>query len=120
MPEKKPAVPDIYPLHDRVLVRRLAAESQSKGGIVLPDSAREKQRRAEVIAVGPGIRDEHGKRTSPDVRVGDTVLMNAYAGAEFKHAEVEYVLVAEVDILAVLGRNPAASERMPLFEPAKA
>lgn len=108
----KPVPPDLYPRRDRVLVQRLAAESTSKGGIVIPDQAREKQRRALVVAVGPGTRDADGILHPLDLAVGDTVLMNQYAGAEFKYAEQEYVLVEEVDILAIVGRNPVGDLRL--------
>lgn len=108
-PKSEPKAPDLYPRGNRVLVQRLAAESATPGGIVIPDSAKEKSRRAHVVAVGPGAVDpDTGCRVPLDLCAGDTVLVNAYAGAEFKYQEVEYVLVEDVDILAVIGRNPAA------------
>jgi chaperonin GroES len=107
----EPKAPDLYPRGNRALVRRLVAESATPGGLVIPDSAKEKSRRALVIAVGPGTVDpDTGRRVPLDLCAGDTVLMNAYAGAEIKYGGEEYVLVEDVDILALIGRNPAAAK----------
>lgn len=94
---------NIKPMSNRVLIKRSQAKS-TKGGILLPDSAQEKPKEGEVVAVGPGKMEEDGKVTPMNVRVGDTVLFSAYAGTEVKSDEqgVEYLLMSEEDILGVL------------------
>ena len=91
------------PLHDRVVVRRLEAEEKTKGGIIIPDTAKEKPQEGEVIAVGPGAFDSEGKRTPMDVKVGQKVLYGKYAGTEFKLEDDELLIVSQKDILAVVG-----------------
>lgn len=93
----------LRPLGDRVLVRPLGREETTKSGIVLPDTAKEKPQRGTVIAVGAGRLDDDGDRIAVDVEVGNEVLFAKYAGTEFKLDEEEYLILAEKDILAVIG-----------------
>ena len=93
----------IKPLGDRVLLRALEREEKTASGIVLPDTAKEKPQEAEVIAVGPG-RHEEGKLIPLDVKAGDRVIFSKYAGTEVKYENVEYLIVRETDILAVVER----------------
>ena len=100
------------PLHDRVVVRRIDAEEKSAGGIIIPDTAKEKPQQGEVIAVGPGARDEHGKLTPLDVKAGDTVLFGKWSGTEVKIDGEELLIMKESDIMGVLeqqGRFKAAA-----------
>jgi chaperonin GroES len=99
------SITKIKPLGNRVLVKRSEAKT-SKGGILLPDSAQEKPRQGEVVAVGPGKMDENGEIQAMNVRVGDTVLFTAYAGTEVKSNEAgtEYLIMSEDDILGVLAQ----------------
>ncbi len=90
------------PLHDRVVVKRIEAEEKSAGGIIIPDSAKEKPQQGEVIAVGPGGRDESGKLIPPDVQVGDRVLFGKWSGTEVKLDGVEFLIMKESDIMGVL------------------
>ena len=90
------------PLHDRVLVKRIEAEAKSPGGIIIPDTAKKKPQEGEVIAVGPGGRDQSGKLTSSDVKVGNRVLFGKWSGTEIKLDGVEYLIMKETDILGVL------------------
>ena len=90
----------MQPLGDRVVIRPLTEEEVSKGGIILPDTAKEKPQRGEVIAVGPGRLDENGKRVTMEVKKGDKVLYAKYAGMEIKEGEEELLIVRESDILA--------------------
>ena len=90
------------PLHDRVVVKRIDAEEKSAGGIIIPDSAREKPSQGEVIAVGPGGRDEAGKLVPLDVQVGNRVLFGKWSGTEVKIDGVEYLIMKESDIMGVL------------------
>jgi chaperonin GroES len=92
----------LKPLNDRVLVKRLEEEMVTAGGIIIPDSAKEKPMRGEVIAVGPGKLAEDGKRSKPAVEKGDKVLFNKYAGTEIKVDGEEYLMMREDDILAVI------------------
>ena len=94
----------IRPLGDRVVVRALAKEEVTKSGIVLPDTAKEKPQEGKVVAVGPGRVAEDGKRVPMEVKEGDTVIFAKYAGSEVKLDEVEYLILGEKDILAVLSR----------------
>jgi len=91
------------PLHDRVVVKRIDAEEKTKGGIIIPDSAKEKPSQGEITAVGPGGRDESGKLIPIDLKVGDRVLFGKWSGTEIKLDGEEHVLLREDDILAVLG-----------------
>jgi chaperonin GroES len=90
------------PLHDRVVVRRLEEEQKSKGGIIIPDTAKEKPSQGEVLAVGPGARDEAGKVTALDVKAGDRVLFGKWSGTEVKIDGQELLIMKESDILGVL------------------
>ena len=90
------------PLHDRVLVRRLEGEEKTAGGIIIPDTAKEKPMEGEVIAVGPGGRDENGKVTPLDVRAGDMVLFGKWSGTEVKIDGDELLIMKESDIMGVI------------------
>jgi chaperonin GroES len=90
------------PLHDRVVVKRIEAEEKSAGGIIIPDTAKEKPQQGEVIAVGPGGRDEAGKLIPIDVKAGDRVLFAKWSGTEVKIDGVEYLIMKESDIMGVL------------------
>ena len=92
----------LIPLGDRVLVERLEAETMTAGGIVLPDSAKEKPIQGKVIAVGEGKRTDSGKQVAPDVAVGDRVLFGKYAGTEVKLGDDEYLIMPASDILAII------------------
>lgn len=92
----------IRPLGDKVLVKRLEAESKTAGGIVLPDSAKEKPKRGTVLSVGDGRLLDSGKRSPLSVRAGDQVLFSSYAGTEVKVSGEEYIIMDENDIFAVL------------------
>jgi chaperonin GroES len=93
----------LTPLGDRVVVQPLGREETTKSGIVLPDTAKEKPQRGTVLAVGQGRRDDDGQRIPLDVAVGDQVLFAKYAGTEFKLDEQELLILAEKDILAIVG-----------------
>jgi chaperonin GroES len=90
------------PLHDRVVVRRIEQEEKSKGGIIIPDTAKEKPQEGEVIAVGPGARDEQGKVHALDVKKGDRILFGKWSGTEVKIDGVEYLVMKESDIMGVI------------------
>src|SRR6266567_1659312 len=90
------------PLHDRVVIRRLEGEEKTKGGIIIPDTVKEKPQEGEVIAVGPGARDESGKLVPVDVKVGDRVLFGKWSGTEIKLDGVEYIIMKESDLMGVL------------------
>jgi chaperonin GroES len=94
----------LKPLADRVVVKKLDAEEKTAGGIVLPDTAKEKPQQGEVLAAGPGKLDEKGGARQPmEVKVGDKVLFAKYSGTEVKIEGVEYLILAERDILAIIG-----------------
>ena len=90
------------PLHDRVVVRRIDAEEKSAGGIIIPDTAKEKPQQGEIIAVGPGGRDEAGKLIPIDVKAGDRVLFGKWSGTEVKIDGEDYLIMKESDIMGVL------------------
>src|ERR1700752_2529947 len=92
------------PLHDRVVVRRLEGEEKTKGGIIIPDPAREKPQEGEIVAVGPGARDETGKLVPLDVKKGDKVLFGKWSGTEVKIDGQEILIMKESDIMGVLDR----------------
>ena len=92
----------IRPLNDKILVKRLEADEKTKGGIVLPDTAKEKPKEGKIISVGAGKLLDNGDRAKPQVNVGDRVLFNAYAGTEVKLDGVEHMIMNEDDILAVV------------------
>jgi chaperonin GroES len=100
------------PLHDRVVIKRIEAEEKTTGGIIIPDTAKEKPQQGEVISVGPGGRDESGKLVPIDVKVGDRVLFGKWSGTEVKLDGVEYLIMKESDLMGVLeeaqGRRKAA------------
>jgi chaperonin GroES len=108
-------VPDLYnrkifledtmkfrPLHDRVVVKRIDAEEKSAGGIIIPDTAKEKPQTGEIVSVGPGGRDESGKLLPLDVKAGDRVLFGKWSGTEVKIDGTEYLIMKESDIMGVL------------------
>ncbi len=92
----------IKPLGNRVIVKRQEAKT-TRGGILLPEAAQEKPRQGKVVAVGPGKVDEKGKSHALDVKVGDEILFSSYAGTEYKADEIDYLILTEEDVLAVLG-----------------
>ena len=95
------------PLHDRVVVTRIEAEEKSAGGIIIPDTAKEKPQQGEIIAVGPGGRDEAGKLIPIDVQVGNRVLFGKWSGTEVKIDGDEYLIMKESDIMGVLVEGKA-------------
>jgi chaperonin GroES len=90
------------PLHDRVVVKRVSAEEKSKGGIIIPDTAKEKPQEGEVVAVGPGGRDENGKLIVMDLKAGDRVLFGKWSGTEVKLEGDELLIMKESDIMGVI------------------
>ena len=90
------------PLHDRVLVRRIDAEEKTAGGIIIPDTAKEKPQQGEVLAVGAGTRDETGQRPHPDVRPGDRILFGKWSGTEVKIDGEDLLIMKESDILGIV------------------
>jgi chaperonin GroES len=95
------------PLHDRVVVTRIDAEDKTAGGIIIPDTAKEKPTEGEVIAVGPGGRDESGKLIPIDLKQGDRVLFGKWSGTEIKIDGVEYLIMKESDIMGVIDQTTA-------------
>ena len=91
------------PLHDRVVLRRLEGEEKTKGGIIIPDTAKEKPQEGEIVAVGPGARDESGKIVPLDVKAGDRVLFGKWSGTEVKVDGKELLIMKESDILGIVG-----------------
>ncbi len=97
-----------HPLHDRVAVKRVAEEEKTKGGIIIPDTAKEKPMEGEIVAVGSGARDEHGKIVPLDVKAGDRVLFGKWSGTEVTIDGVELLIMKESDVLGVLeGKSQA-------------
>src|SRR5579863_1129211 len=94
---------NVTPLHDRVLVRRLEQKETAKGGIIIPDTAKEKPQEGEVIAVGAGKLNEKGARIPPEVRRGDRILFGKYTGNDIKIDDQEYLILREEEILAKVG-----------------
>ncbi|PZQ59108.1 MAG: co-chaperone GroES [Phenylobacterium zucineum] len=90
------------PLHDRLVVRRIEAEAKTSGGIIIPDTAKEKPQEGEVVAVGPGARDDHGKLQPLDLRVGDRILFGKWSGTEIKIDGEELLILKESDVLGVV------------------
>jgi chaperonin GroES len=90
------------PLHDRVVLKRIEAEEKTAGGIIIPDTAKEKPQQGEVVSVGPGGRDETGKLIPIDLKVGDHVLFGKWSGTEVKLDGIEYLIMKESDIMGVL------------------
>ena len=95
---------NLKPLADRVVVKPIVKEEVTKGGIVLPDTAKEKPQEGEIVAVGPGKLGEDGKRIEMEVKKGDRVIYAKYAGLEWKHDNEEYIILRESDILAKLNK----------------
>jgi chaperonin GroES len=95
------------PLHDRVVLTRVDAEEKSTGGIIIPDTAKEKPQEGKVVAIGPGGRDDNGKLIPIDVKVGDRVLFGKWSGTEVKIDGVEYLIMKESDIMGVLAEVEA-------------
>ena len=95
------------PLHDRVVVRRIESDEKTKGGIIIPDTAKEKPQEGEVIAVGPGARDENGKLVPLDVKAGDRVLFGKWSGTEVKIDGEDLLIMKESDIMGVLDVSAA-------------
>ena len=93
------------PLHDRVLVRRLEQNDRTAGGIIIPDTAMDKPAEGEIVAVGPGGRDEHGKLTPLDVKAGDTVLFSKWAGTEVTIDGEELLVMKESDVMGILDKS---------------
>ena len=93
------------PLHDRVVVKRIDAEEKSAGGIIIPDTAKEKPSEGEIIAVGPGGRDEYGKLIPIDLKTGDRVLFGKWSGTEVKIDGIDYLIMKESDIMGVLDQS---------------
>ena len=98
------------PLHDRVVVRRLESEERTKSGIIIPDTAKEKPSEGEVIAVGPGARDEQGKLVAMDVKAGDRVLFGKWSGTEVKIDGEDFLIMKESDILGVIEATAKAKK----------
>ena len=99
------------PLHDRVVVRRLDAEEKTAGGIIIPDTAKEKPMEGEVIAAGPGARNEAGALVPLDVKAGDRILFGKYSGTEIKIEDEEFLILREEEILAKLGGAAKAAKK---------
>ncbi|MFZ2030468.1 MAG: co-chaperone GroES [Vitreimonas sp.] len=98
------------PLHDRVVVRRVKEEEKTKGGIIIPETAQEKPQEGEVIAVGPGARDEDGERIEMDVSVGDRILFGKWSGTEVKIDGEDLLIMKESDIMGVIEKKKAKKE----------
>ncbi|MFI0849724.1 co-chaperone GroES [Mesorhizobium sp. IMUNJ 23232] len=99
------------PLHDRVVIRRAEGEIKSKGGIIIPDNAKEKPQEGEVIAVGPGLSDESGKLIPLDVKAGDTILFGKWSGTEVKLDGEDLLIMKESDIMGIVERPAAVSKK---------
>lgn len=99
------------PLGDRVLVRRVEEDEKTKGGIIIPDTAKEKPQQGEVIAVGPGARDEDGKTVPLDVKVGERILFGKWSGTEVKIDGEDLIIMKESDILGVVERTSASTRK---------
>jgi chaperonin GroES len=99
------------PLHDRVAIRRLQGEERSKGGIIIPDTAKEKPQEGEVIAVGPGGRDESGKLIPVDLKAGDLVLFGKWSGTEVKIDGEDVLIMKESDVMGIITRSDAGGTK---------
>ncbi|HWI29304.1 MAG TPA: co-chaperone GroES [Stellaceae bacterium] len=100
------------PLHDRVVVRRLESEEKTTGGIIIPDTAKEKPQEGEVIAVGPGARGEDGKLHPLDVKAGDRVLFGKWSGTEVKIDGEELIIMKESDIMGIIEGKPSKAKKV--------
>jgi chaperonin GroES len=99
------------PLHDRVVIRRAEGDLKSKGGIIIPDTAKEKPQEGEVIAVGPGPRDQSGKLMSLDVKAGDFILFGKWSGTEVRIDGEDLLIMKEADIMGIVEKAGAAADR---------
>ena len=99
------------PLHDRVVIRRAEGDLKSKGGIIIPDTAKEKPQEGEVIAVGPGSRDDSGKLVPLDVKAGDTILFGKWSGTEVKIDGEDLLIMKESDIMGIVEKTGAATKK---------
>ena len=99
------------PLHDRVLIKPIEQDTKTAGGIIIPDTAKEKPMEGKVVAVGPGARDENGKLVPPDVKKGDRVLFGKWSGTEVRIDGEELVIMKESDIMGVIEGAPAAKKK---------
>jgi chaperonin GroES len=99
------------PLHDRVVVRRITAEEKTRGGIIIPDTAQEKPMEGEVIAVGPGARNENGEVVALEVKAGDRILFGKWSGTEVKLDGQELLIMKESDIMGVVEGHAAAASK---------
>jgi chaperonin GroES len=100
------------PLGDRVVVRRVQEDQKTPGGIIIPDTAQEKPQEGEIVAVGPGALDEHGKRVAPEVKAGDIVLFGKWSGTEVKLDGEELLIMKESDIMGIIeGRTSKPSKK---------
>jgi len=99
------------PLHDRVVIRRIEGEEKTKGGIIIPDTAKEKPQEGEVIAVGPGARDESGKLVPLDVKAGDRVLFGKWSGIEVKIDGEDLLIMKESDVMGVIEGSSATKKK---------
>jgi chaperonin GroES len=100
----------IKPLADRLVVERIEQESKTAGGIIIPDNAKEKPKQAKVLAVGPGAKDENGKRIAMDVEVGDIVLFTQWSGNEVKVDGKEYLVLKESDVIGIIEEGKAGKK----------
>ena len=100
----------LRPLHDRVVVKRVKEEEKTKGGIIIPETAQEKPQEGEVVAVGPGARDEDGERVALDVKVGDRILFGKWSGTEVKIDGEDLLIMKESDIMGVIEQKKAKKE----------
>jgi chaperonin GroES len=99
------------PLHDRVVVKRVEEDTKTKGGIIIPDTAKEKPQQGEVVAVGPGARDEDGKIVKLDVKVGDRILFGKWSGTEVKIDGQDLLIMKESDVMGVIEGGTAAKKK---------
>jgi chaperonin GroES len=99
------------PLHDRVVVRRVESEARTAGGIIIPDTAKEKPQEGEIIAVGPGARDESGKLVPLDVKTGDRILFGKWSGTEVKIDGEDLLIMKESDVMGIIEGKPATSRK---------
>jgi len=100
------------PLHDRVVVRRIESDEKTAGGIIIPDTAKEKPQEGEVMAVGPGAPDEHGKLQPLDLKVGDRVLFGKWSGTEVKLDGEELMIMKESDVMGVVEGKPSKAKKV--------
>jgi chaperonin GroES len=102
---------EFRPLHDRVVIRRIESDEKTRGGIIIPDTAKEKPQEGEVIAVGPGARDENGKLVPLDLKAGDRVLFGKWSGNEVKVDGEDLLIMKESDIMGVIEGAPALKKK---------